>query len=217
MTWTIVEINSSYPTVEQFFIELDDILVMVGRRNGYPNQITSKLRGFDAGICYSRDKGLTWTDCKKSNNLCMNCSNGVYFEHDGLIEIITLVRFSFNGMSISVPNRNGCIYHYVTTKELLLQDKYYLLETFYDGSSSFSNFHSPSIGIDSENNVLISYSSDETVTNLTELHYLYGTNKFNVRQNIVNDKRPSTLLPYSGAKVEELLNALKKELTSSLS
>lgn len=217
MTWTVVEINSSYPTVEQFFIELDDVLVMIGRRNGYPNQFTGKLRGYDAGICYSYDKGLTWTDCKKSNNLCMNCSNGVYFEHDGLIEIITIVRFSFNEISIRVPNRNGCIYHYVTTKELLLQDKYYLLETFYDGSSSFSNFHSPSIGIDSENNVLISYSSDETVTNLTELHYLYGTNKFNVRQNIVNDKRPSTILPYSGAKVEELLTALKKELISSLS
>lgn len=214
MTWTVVEINSSYPTVEQFFIELDDVLVMVGRRNGYPNSSTGKLRGYDAGICYSYDKGLTWTDCKKSNNLCMNCSNGVYFEHDGLIEIITVVRFSFDEISIRVPNRNGCIYHYVTTKELLLQDKYYLLETFYDGSSSFSHLHSPSIGVDSENNVLISYSSDETVANLTELHYLYGTNKFNVKQNVVNDKRPSNLLPYSGAKVEELLNALKKELTS---
>lgn len=200
LNWEIVSISADVSSVEQHFVEIDDTVMMIGRANNYnagPNA---------AVISFSQDDGETWTKARNSGSLVMHCSNAVSFVHDDMVEVFTLSRYY-----TKQGKKNGVIRHYIATKEDALSDYFSLVECFYGTGSVAADFHAPGLAMDSEGNVIVSYSdSVPSSSTPTELYYLYGT--ATAGRSVVCDGRASDMLPYSGAKIEEMFRKLREEL-----
>lgn len=200
LNWKIVSISADVSSVEQHFVEIDDTVMMIGRANNYnagPNA---------AVISFSQDNGITWTKARNSGSLVMHCSNAVSFVHDDMVEVFTLSRYYKKQ-----GKKNGVIRHYIATKEDALSDYFSLVECFYGTGNVAADFHAPGLAMDSEGNVIVSYSdSVPSSSTPTELYYLYGT--ATAGRYVVCDGRASDMLPYSGAKIEEMFRKLREEL-----
>ena len=203
LNWEIVSISADVSSVEQHFVEIDDTVMMIGRANNYnagPNA---------AVISFSQDDGETWTKARNSGSLVMHCSNAVSFVHDDMVEVFTLSRYYKKQ-----GKKNGVIRHYIATKEDALSDYFSLVECFYGTGNVAADFHAPGLAMDQEGNVLVSYSdSVPSSSTPTELYYLYGT--ATAGKPVVCDGRASDVLPYSGAKIEELIAEVKRQFILS--
>ena len=139
----------------------------------------------------------------------MNFSIGGSFVHDDMVEVFTLSRYYKKQ-----GKKNGVIRHYIATKEDALSDYFSLVECFYGTGNVAADFHAPGLAMDQEGNVLVSYSdSVPSSSTQTELYYLYGT--ATAGKPVVCDGRASDVLPYSGAKIEELIAEVKRQFILS--
>lgn len=196
LNWSVVDIPAETSSVEQNFIEIDDTIIMIGRENNYRSGQNCAI------ISFSQDNGETWTKAIKSGSLTMHCSNAVSFVHGDVVEVFTLSRYY-----TKQGKKNGIIRHYIATKKEALLDTFTLVECFYGTGYEAACFHAPGLAMDALGNVLVSYSdSVPSSATPTELHFLYGTQAFDRRA--VCDGRASDVLPYSGAKVEEMITEL---------
>ena len=108
----------------------------------------------------------------------------------------------------------GELNHYIASKEDALQDKFILVEKFYIPGTDSASFHGPSLAQDNEGNVLISYSCDVPTGSLpSDLNFLYSTGRGGCRP-ICCDGTASYNLPYSGAKIENIISELKERITA---
>lgn len=206
LTWNDVEITSEFFSVEQHFLEIDDTIMLIGRKNAYPSTQAP------ACISYSKDDGLTWTKEKASKTLLMHCGDAVSFIHDDIVEVFCNSRY-FNN-SFKVEPFIGELNHYIASKEDALQDKFILVEKFYIPGTDSGSFHGPSLAQDNEGNVLISYSCDVPTGALpSDLNFLYSTGRGGCRP-ICCDGVASYNLPYSGAKIENIISELKERITA---
>lgn len=206
LTWTDVEITSTYFSVEQHFLEIDDTIMLIGRKNAYGSTKTP------ATVAYSTDDGLTWTTEKESKSITMHCGDAVSFIHDGIVEVFANTRYYKN--TFRIEPFIGELNHYIASKEDALQDKFILVEKFYIPGTDSASFHGPSLAQDLEGNVLISYSSDVPTGDLpSDLYFLYSTGRAGCRP-VCCDGTSTDTLPYSGSKVESLIKSLNDRIAA---
>ena len=206
LTWTDIEIDSKYFSVEQHFLEIDNVVMSIGRKNAYDTTQSP------ACITYSKDDGLTWVTEKLSKTLLMHCGDAVSFIHDDIVEVFCNSRYYTN--SYRVKPFIGELNHYIASKEDALQDKFILVEKFYIPGTDSASFHGPSLAQDNEGNVLISYSCDVPTGALpSDLNFLYSSGRNGCRP-ICCDGVASYNLPYSGVKIENIISELKERITA---
>lgn len=206
LTWTDIEIDSEYFSVEQHFLEINNVVMSIGRQNAY------KSNQSPACITYSKDDGLTWVTEKFSKTLLMHCGDAASFIHDDIVEVFCISRYYTN--SFRVKPFIGELNHYIASKEDALQDKFILVEKFYIPGTDSASLHGPSLAQDNEGNVLISYSCDVSTGALpSDLNFLYSTGRGGCRP-ICCDGVASYNLPYSGAKIENIISELKERITA---
>lgn len=196
-TWEILTLDCEYSAVEQSFVEIGKTVMMLGRKNTYGNNRNQVY------ISYSTDDGRTWSKITASKTLYAHTSDSCAYVHDGIVEVFAITRF-VNNTSWSVSGKIGQITHFSATEEQALNDNFYVREIFYGDGNVSADFTSPACAVDSEGNVLVSYAdSQKGSSNPTEWHFLYSANK-----PVVCDGRATNVLPYSGQKVQSLIDAL---------
>lgn len=206
VSFNVKSISCEFSTVEHTFIEIDNIIMMIGRYNAYPSYEAP------AYISYSKDNGDTWSKIVKSNTIKMHDSDGIGFTHDNVVEIFTISRFTNDAWREG--NAQGKLQHYTATKKQALNDEFTLREKWYSESVSYSDFTAPSLAVGYDNNVLIAHAESIPTSNIPcEWSFLIGT--MDNGKVTCCDNRASDRLPYSGAKIEELINNLREELKSN--
>lgn len=202
VTWTLIEVtDTQIGGCECFFFEIDDTIIMLGRKNAYGN--TPNM----AVVSYSYDKGITWTKPFYSKTIENHAQCCTAFIHDDIVEVFSTDRIVDGSKPV------GKINHYSCTKEQALNDKFLLREVFYSQSNSFSDLTGCSLAQDRYGNVLMMYSdSTPTSSVITSPHFLVGGKA--IPRTPCCDGIASDRLPYSGAKVEEMFAELKAMITS---
>lgn len=203
VNWTLVELPSGQAACEMAFYEHEGTVMMIGRRNSYQYNITNVETGEsynNAVISYSYDDGQTWTAATGSATVRANVQNVSVREHDGVVELMAVNR-DFN----KYPR--GYIYHYTATPEEAISDRFTLREVFQCNAYGASDVTGGALAFDRYGHALFAYSDNHgTNSDYDYLHFLYGARA--EAPMVCADGVASEFLPYSGQKVQAMIDAL---------
>lgn len=220
VSWRFIPIGKSYPSgttsAEPCIIEVAPNKLISLARKSTNGMSYGTIGGTvdPALIAYSNDNGETWTNYVDSTSILkMNASGATAVVHDGMVEVFTASRLYTTIDNVNT-GQTGILYHYTSTIENALQDKFSLKETvLYAKAKNSVDFHSPCLAIDGENKALLVYmDASEIHSNAVNYNFARGNLGYISYKN--QDRSSSPVFGYTGKYINSLIVQLTTEINS---